>query len=146
MRKVYFIAILIGLALAPIIAEKLVSEPQDSFWLAENVLPGSVVIFCGDDTISAPDISVTPAGSVYVHRTLDCDSMVVDYIPLNEFLPELTRHRKLWGTGTAIQRHLVEDTISGEVSFRTSGSLLRGLRISNTGEVNSTLDLTLFVP
>ena len=107
----------------------------------EQIIPGSVFILCGGDTITFPDISVSPAGTIEVFRELKCDSITIYYEPLSDALPKLTRHRKLWGTGTSIQTQRTADTTSPEISFRTNGSLLRGLRISNTGEVNSTSSL-----
>ena len=122
-------------------ADEIKVESDNVIVIDEPIIPGSVFLVCDRDTIKIPKFSVSPSGTIEVLCELKCDSLIVHYKLLNNVLPKLTRHRKLWGTGTSVQTRQVADTTNPEISFKTNGSLLRGLRISNTGEVNSTSSL-----
>ncbi len=117
--------------------------PADSVIdIGVEVIPGSVKIFCSEREIPPADFDVVPAGTVYFSHPPACDSIKIIFVPIDSVIPPAQSRYRMWGTGKIPRTQTAESKTTGEeVSFSTSGSLLRGLRISNTGEVNSTSSL-----
>ena len=106
--------------------------------LGESVLPSSVKIYCGDTLLPDEYYYVAQCGTIFVEKNFPCDSIRIEYTSLNTFLPSRSRHRLLWGTGVVHIPASQVQNAAPTASFRTNGSLLRGIKISNTGDVSST--------
>jgi len=138
----YFLTFIALISLHCLCTAKSVIVPTgDTIVIDESVLSGSVFLLCNGDTVSPLNYAVSHTGTIYVDIALACDSVEIIYSPLSEVFPGRSRHRLLWGTGTVSSIQRMPDTAESEINFRTGGSLLRGLRVSNTGEVNSTSSL-----
>lgn len=107
------------------------------------IVPSSVKVLCNGTAVNDTLFTTTADGKVILLAQVECDSVDVIYTPLSEFLPARSRHRLLWGTRTIAQSGQSVQTAdnSPTMSFRTNGSLLRGIRITNTGDVSSTSSL-----
>ena len=138
MSRIFLILVL----LSGLWAEEISFSADSVLYLGGQVIPGSVVILCGEDTIAHNNFSVAVSGTVRIFTPLPCDSVKVAFVPMGKIYPPAESHYRMWGTGKIPAQIQTEtDTSTEGINFRTSGSLLRGLRISNTGNVNSTSSL-----
>ena len=131
--------------LFPLLGEQLTLPAEKELFLGQQVIPGSVKIYCGDIEIPSGQFVATASGTVRFLAPPPCDTVRIEFVPLERIFPPTESHYRMWGTGEAnVSTQMVQtsgDSSQEEVTFRTSGTLLRGLRISNTGEVNSTSSL-----
>ncbi len=126
----------------PAAAVEVRTAAAETVYVGVALVPPSVVITCDDDTIPKELFEVSPAGTIVFQALPPCDTIDVHFASVADVLPARTRHRLLWGVQTVdVRRRAAEAAAqTPTATFRTSGSLLRGIRISSGG-VSSTSSL-----
>ncbi len=116
---------------------------RDTIRIGIPIIPASVVIVCGNDTIPRDSVIIKADGTIIFSSKPHCDSVKINYFPANALFMPTKSNLLLWGTEKENIKAPTNTPQQQATSINTNGYITQGIRVDQGSNLSSTGSLRL---